>query len=222
MFRGGLFALLLAVSAGPAAADLSIFVASVGFDEEASLDNGVGAGVRWGKSSSIIGGETSLMVARPSRTGSLGSESTTAIFYDARLMVNIPTGTMIAPFLGIGLGAITVLSTDLPSTDDRTDAAQAALSALADTQTNRAFSYGGGARYALNDKLSLRVDIRRYSVFSVTALAKDAFNDQILNEIEDEIGLEVPEGAADQLLNNSTEDKTVAHNEFSIGINISF
>jgi len=225
MFRGGLFALLLAisaVSAGPAAADLSIFVASVGFDEEASLDNGVGAGVRWGKSSSIIGGETSLMVARPSRTGSLGSESTTAIFYDARLMVNIPTGTMIAPFLGIGLGAITVLSTDLPSTDDRTDAAQAALSALADTQTNRAFSYGGGARYALNDKLSLRVDIRRYSVFSVTALAKDALKDQILNEIEDEIGVEVPEGAADQLLNNSTEDKTVAHNEFSIGINISF
>ena len=225
MCRGGLFALLLAgsaVSAGPAAADLSIFVASVGFDEEASLDNGVGAGVRWGKSSSIIGGETSLMVARPSRTGSLGSESTTAIFYDARLMVNIPTGTEIAPFLGIGLGAITVLSTDLPSTDDRTDAAQAALSALADTQTNRAFSYGGGARYALNDKLSLRVDIRRYSVFSVTALAKDAFKDQILNEIEDEIGLEVPEGAADQLLNNSTEDKTVAHNEFSIGINISF
>ena len=140
MFRGGLFALLLAVSAGPAAADLSIFVASVGFDEEASLDNGVGAGVRWGKSSSIIGGETSLMVARPSRTGSLGSESTTAIFYDARLMVNIPTGTMIAPFLGIGLGAITVLSTDLPSTDDRTDAAQAALSTLADTQTNRALS----------------------------------------------------------------------------------
>jgi opacity protein-like surface antigen len=222
MFRGGLFALLLAVSAGPAAADLSVFVASVGFDEEASLDNGVGAGVRWGKSSSIIGGETSLMVARPSRTGSLGSESTTAIFYDARLMVNIPTGTMIAPFLGIGLGAITVLSTDLPSTDDRTDAAQAALSTLADTQTNRALSYGGGARYALNEKLSLRVDIRRYSVFSVTALAKDALKDQILNEIEDEIGVEVPEGAADQLLNNSTEDKTVAHNEFSIGINISF
>ncbi|MDE0965809.1 MAG: outer membrane beta-barrel protein, partial [Candidatus Latescibacteria bacterium] len=207
---------------GPAAADLSIFVASVGFDEEASLDNGVGAGVRWGKSSSIIGGETSLMVARPSRTGSLGSESTTAIFYDARLIVNIPTGTMIAPFLGIGLGAITVLSTDLPSTDDRTDAAQAALSTLADTQTNRALSYGGGARYALNEKLSLRVDIRRYSVFSVTALAKDALKDQILNEIEDEIGVEVPEGAADQLLNNSTEDKTVAHNEFSIGINISF
>ena len=116
MFRGGLFALLLAVSAGPAAADLSIFVASVGFDEEASLDNGVGAGVRWGKSSSIIGGETSLMVARPSRTGSLGSESTTAIFYDARLMVNIPTGTMIAPFLGIGLGAITVLSTEIFTT----------------------------------------------------------------------------------------------------------
>ena len=66
------------------------------------------------------------------------------------------------------------------------------------------------------------MDIRRYSVFSVTALAKDALKDQILNEIEDEIGVEVPEGAADQLLNNSTEDKTVAHNEFSIGINISF
>ena len=222
MLRGAMFALLLAVVAGPAAADVSVFVASVGFDEEANLDNGVGVGIRWGKSSSIIGGETSLMVARPSRTGSVsfGDESTTAIFYEARLMINVPTGTQIAPFFGVGLGAITVLSTDLPDADN--GAAQAALSAVANTQSNRSVSYGGGARYALNEKLSLRVDIRRYSVFSVTALVKNEIEDQILEAAEDEIGVAVPEGAADQLLNNTTEDKTVAHNEFSIGINISF
>ena len=207
MFRGGLFALLLAVSAGPATADLSVFVASVGFDEEASLDNGVGAGVRWGKSSSIIGGETSLMVARPSRQIGGSNESATAIFYEARLLVNIPLGSKINPFVGVGIGAITLSSTDVPTTTD--DAVGQALSAVADAQTNRAFSYGAGARYSLNEKLDIRLDARQYSVFSVTALAQKAIQDQI----EGEIGIELPA---------LTEDKTVIYREFSIGLNFAF
>ena len=210
MFRGGLFALLLAVSAvsaGPAAADLSVFVASVGFDEEASLDNGVGAGVRWGKSSSIIGGETSLMVARPSRQIGGSDESATAIFYDARLLVNIPLGLNIKPFVGVGIGAITLSSTDVPTTTD--DAVGQALSAVADAQTNRALSYGAGARYSLNEKLDIRLDARQYSVFSVTALAQKAIQDQI----EGEIGIELPA---------LTEDKTVIYREFSISLNFAF
>ena len=207
MFRGGLFALLLAVSAGPATADLSVFVASVGFDEEASLDNGVGAGVRWGKSSSIIGGETSLMVARPSRQIGGSNESATAIFYEARLLVNIPLGSQINPFVGVGIGAITLSSTDVPTTTD--DAVGQALSAVADAQTNRAFSYGAGARYSLNEKLDIRLDARQYSVFSVTALAQKAIQDQI----EGEIGIELPA---------LTEDKTVIYREFSIGLNFAF
>ena len=207
MFRGGLFALLLAVSAGPATADLSVFVASVGFDEEASLDNGVGAGVRWGKSSSIIGGETSLMVARPSRQIGGSNESATAIFYEARLLVNIPLGAKIKPFVGVGIGAITLSSTDVPTTTD--DAVGQALSAVADAQTNRAFSYGAGARYSLNEKLDIRLDARQYSVFSVTALAQKAIQDQI----EGEIGIELPA---------LTEDKTVIYREFSIGLNFAF
>ncbi len=207
MFRGGLFALLLAVSAGPATADLSVFVASVGFDEEASLDNGVGAGVRWGKSSSIIGGETSLMVARPSRQIGGSNESATAIFYEARLLVNIPLGSQINPFVGVGIGAITLSSTDVPTSTD--DAVGQALSAVADAQTNRAFSYGAGARYSLNEKLDIRLDARQYSVFSVTALAQKAIQDQI----EGEIGIELPA---------LTEDKTVIYREFSIGLNFAF
>ena len=207
MFRGGLFALLLAVSAGPATADLSVFVASVGFDEEASLDNGVGAGIRWGKSSSIIGGETSLMVARPSRQIGGSNESATAIFYEARLLVNIPLGAKIKPFVGVGIGAITLSSTDVPTTTD--DAVGQALSAVADAQTNRAFSYGAGARYSLNEKLDIRLDARQYSVFSVTALAQKAIQDQI----EGEIGIELPA---------LTEDKTVIYREFSIGLNFAF
>jgi opacity protein-like surface antigen len=210
MFRGGLFALLLAisaVSAGPAAADISVFVASVGFDEEASLDNGVGAGVRWGKSSSIIGGETSLMVARPSRQIGGSDESATAIFYDARLLVNIPLGLNIKPFVGVGIGAITLSSTDVPTTTD--DAVGQALSAVADAQTNRALSYGAGARYSLNEKLDIRLDARQYSVFSVTALAQKAIQDQF----EGEIGIELPA---------LTEDKTVIYREFSIGLNFAF
>ena len=207
MFRGGLFALLLAVSAGPATADLSVFVASVGFDEEANLDNGVGAGVRWGKSSSIIGGETSLMVARPSRQIGGSNESATAIFYEARLLVNIPLGSKIKPFVGVGIGAITLSSTDVPTSTD--DAVGQALSAVADAQTNRAFSYGAGARYSLNEKLDIRLDARQYSVFSVTALAQKAIQDQI----EGEIGIELPA---------LTEDKTVIYREFSIGLNFAF
>ena len=222
MFRGVVFALLLAVCARPTAADISVFVASVAFDEEANLDSGPGFGARWGNSSKVIGGETSLLIARPSRQLGGSDESTTAIFYEARLMINLPLGTPVKPFLGVGLGAITVLSTDLPDSGNNADAAQAALSAVADTQTNRAFSYGGGARYALNDKLSLRVDLRRYSVFSVTALATNALKDQIASEIEGETGVEVPAGAIDELVNSGTEDKTVAHSEISIGLNFSF
>ena len=222
MVRGGVFALFLAVCATPAAADISAFFASVAFDKAASLDSGPGFGIRWGNSSKMIGGETSLMIARPSRTGSLGDESTTAIFYEGRLMINVPTGTAIAPFVGVGLGAITVLSTDIPTSLNDTKDAQAALSAVSDTQTNRALSYGGGARYALSDKASLRVDIRRYSVFSVTALAKDALINQGLDAVEGETGIEVPDAAADQVRDNAIEEKTVAHNEFSIGINFSF
>ena len=222
MYKAKVFSLLLLMSAGPAAADLSIFVASVSFDDEANLDGGAGFGVRWGTSSNLIGGETSLMIARPSRELAGSDESATAIFYEARLMLNLPLGTPVKPFLGVGLGAITVTSTDLPDSENRTDVARAALSAVADTQTNRAFSYGGGARYALNEKLSLRVDLRRYSVFSVTSLIADAATDALRDQVEDEIGTDVPEGAIDELTNPGTKDKTVAHSEISIGINFSF
>ena len=119
MFRGGVFALLLAISAGPVAADFSVFVASVGFDDEANLEGRSGFGVRWGQSSKIFGGETSLMIARPTRTLSsagVPDETATAIFYEGRLIVNIPLGLPVKPFLGVGLGAITVTSTTLPDT----------------------------------------------------------------------------------------------------------
>ena len=60
---------LLLVAAGalaqPAAADLSAFVSYVGFDDAANLDSSPGIGLRWGKSSGIFGGETSLMVCDP-------------------------------------------------------------------------------------------------------------------------------------------------------------
>ena len=39
---------------------------------------------------------------------------------------------------------------------------------------------------------------------------------------EGETGVEVPEGVADRLVGSGTEDKTVAHSEISIGINIRF
>jgi len=191
-----------------AAADLSAFVAAVGFDEDANLDGGMGFGVRWGKSTSLIGGETSLMIARPQRQLQVEEETATAIFYEGRLLVNIPTGTAVQPFVGVGFGMITLTSTDVPTSSD--EALGDALGAVADAQTNKALSYGGGARYALGDRLNLRLDLRRYSVFSVKALAERALQDRIA----DELGTEIP--------GNLVKDKTVQYSEMSLGVVISF
>ena len=191
-----------------AAADLSAFVAAVGFDEEANLDWGMGFGVRWGKSTSLIGGETSLMVARPTRQLQGGEETATALFYEGRLLVNIPTGTAVHPFVGVGFGMITLTSTDVPTNSD--EVLGDALGAVADAQTNKALSYGGGARYALGESLNLRLDLRRYSVFSVKALAARAVQDRIA----DETGVELP--------GNLVKDKTVEYDELSLGVVFSF
>ena len=100
--QGGFYTLLVLLAVGPVGADVSAFVAAVGFDQEANLDGGAGFGLRWGKSSSIIGGETSLMIARPTRQLATSEESATAIFYEARLLINIPLGSDIQPFFGVG------------------------------------------------------------------------------------------------------------------------
>jgi opacity protein-like surface antigen len=199
-----------------ASADLSAFVASVGFDEKANLDDGMGFGVRWGKSTGLIGGETSIMIARPQRKLVGAEETATAIFYEGRLLLNVPTGTAVQPFVGVGFGMITLTSTDVPAnTGD-------ALGAVADAQTNKALSYGGGVRYALGDRLNLRLDLRQYSVFSVTALATglaaEALQDQLKDQLEDEIGIDLPEGGAGNLI----KDKTVQYNELSLGVIFSF
>lgn len=199
---------LCSVHWSPAAADLSAFVAAVGFDEDANLEGGMGVGVRWGRSTSLIGGETSLMIARPTRQLQGGEETATAIFYEGRLLVNIPTGTAVHPFVGVGFGLITLTSTDVPSNGD--EALGQALGAVADAQTNKALSYGGGARYALGDRLNLRLDLRRYSVFSVKALAARAVQDRL----EDETGVALP--------GNLTKDKTVEYDELSLGVVFSF
>lgn len=127
-----MFAALVAVlglGAGQwARADLSGFVGIVGFDKDANLSGSPGVGLRWGKSSRILGGETSLMVAFPERKLSvkdlnLGDVSTagvptskgtaTSIFYEGRFLVNIPLG-VVTPFADLGWGAILTTSTDPP------------------------------------------------------------------------------------------------------------
>ena len=202
-------ALVAAIALGPgeARADLSVFVGTITFDSEANLDNSPAFGIRWGKSGALLGGETSLTIARPDREVSAGSdpETATAIFYEGRILLNFPVGQL-RPFVGVGFGAVTVTSTDLPTGLD--DAAASALSTVADTQTNSAFSYGGGVRYKLSDKLDLRLDVRQYQVFSVTGVAAD----QVADRLKDATGVELPE----------TKDSTVQHNEFSIGVSYSF
>ncbi len=177
-------------------ADVSAFVGSVGFDSEADLDNSLGVGLRWGKSSGIFGGETSLMVARPERTSA--GESVTAIFYEGRILVNIPVGE-VKPFVGVGFGAITTTSADVPANTDA--AASEALAAISDLQTNSAFSYGAGVRYALSDRMDARFDVRQYQVLSVKSIVE--------SRVAEEFGVEIKE-------------KTVQHSELSVGVVVRF
>ncbi|MBT4100738.1 MAG: outer membrane beta-barrel protein [Gemmatimonadetes bacterium] len=195
-----LFAAIALTLPQAAQADVSTFIGSVSFDEEADLDNSLGVGLRWGKSSGIFGGETSLMIARPERTSA--GESVTAIFYEGRILVNIPVG-QVMPFVGVGFGAITTTSADVPSDSDA--AAAEALEAIADLQTNSAFSYGAGVRYALSDRMDARFDVRQYQVLSVQSLVQ--------GQIEAETGIELPA---------SVKEKTVQHSELSVGVVIRF
>jgi hypothetical protein len=198
-------ALLLAacLAATPATADVSVFLATVGFDEDANLESAPGFGLRWGKSSGFFGGETSLMLSRPDRevsTTSLNrSESATVIFYEGRFLVNIPAGEF-KPFVSVGYGAITVLPGDLDKDVANVDAGdRQTLRALSETETNQVFSYGAGCRYALNERIDARLDLRQYRVFSVTG----AVVEQVAGE------------AAAELV---ADEGTVQYNELSVGI----
>lgn len=194
-------ALVLAcLTSAPASADLSVFFAAIDFDDEANLEGAPGIGLRWGKSSGILGGETSLMISRPDREVGSASESATTIFYEGRVLLNIPLGE-IKPFVGIGYGYITTLPGELDKSGDN-----ATLKALSETSTNSAFSYGAGVRYALNDRIDARLDVRQYQVFSVTGALTDAAIDQIADEA----------GVSDLL--PETEENTVTYGELSVGL----
>jgi opacity protein-like surface antigen len=192
--------LVVAGAVQPVGADLSAFVGYVGFGKvnEAKLSGSPGFGVRWGKSTRMIGGETSLMFARPERKVSLSDFNVadvkgtgTAIFYEARLIVNIPFG-MIKPFADAGFGQIIVTSTQaatdtiptsvagvpLPN-QGNIQAANQALKAVSDLQQNTAFSYGLGARYPVTSRLDVRLDLRQYAVFSVKGFLIDKAAEQV-------------------------------------------
>lgn len=224
--------LLALGTAFPARADLSAYLSNVGFDESANLDRSMGMGVRWGKSSRIIGGETSLLVARPTRSvrNTVGGEETaTALFYEGRLMVNIPLKP-IAPFVNVGFGRIIITSTDAPQTQIPTDVngiklpltpeqqakvdlANSALKAMSKLQHNTEFSYGLGARKALNDRLDIRVDLRQYAVFSVKGIVEEKAREELAGQIQDQTGFD---------LLPVEKERTVRYEELSLGVNFRF
>ena len=197
----------------PAGADLTACIGTVGFAEQANLERSPAFGIRWGKSSGMIGGETSLLIARPERElpvgpGETSASNATALFYEARLLVSIPMG-QISPFAGVGLGQILVTSTDVEPPAGTTDAAKSALKAAADLQTNNALSYGAGVRYSLNSRLYLRADLRQYVVFSVAGVAKK----KLAEELEAQTGVDTSQ---------LTDDDTVQYDEFSVGVSFAF
>ncbi|MBI2503577.1 MAG: outer membrane beta-barrel protein [Candidatus Latescibacteria bacterium] len=214
-----------------AQADLSAYISTVGFDDSANLDRSMGLGVRWGKSSRIIGGETSLLLARPAhsvKNTSGGKETATALFYEGRLMVNLPLKP-VAPFVNVGFGRILRTSTDAPQTQIPTDingvplpltpeqqqrieTANKVLKAASKLQQNTAFSYGVGARKALNDRLDLRVDLRQYAVFSVKGIVTQKLQEQAAGQVQDLTGIALP----------VEKKKTVRYEELSLGVNFRF
>ena len=210
-----------------ARADLSAYIANVGFDKSVDLDRSMGFGLRWGKSSRILGGETSVLVARPIRklentTG--GKETATAVFYEGRLMVSLPLKP-VAPFANIGFGRILLTSTDAPTTQIPTDIggltpeqqeriaqANKALKAVSKLQQNTEFSYGVGARKSLGDRLDLRLDLRQYNVFSVKALVEQKLQEQAAAQVQDLTGIQLP----------VEKKKTVRYEEMSLGVSFRF
>jgi hypothetical protein len=206
-FRSTVLAsVVLALAAtAPAAAEVSAFVATVGFDASANLERGQGVGLRWGKAGGLLGGETSLLVARPDRVVDWGTaadrQATTAIFYEGRMLVTLPVG-QIRPFAGVGFGAITLTEAKVKAPVSANDAVAQAFDAISGLQTNSAFSYGGGVRYALGQRLDLRADVRQYMVFSV----KGVVGNQVKDAIASQTGIEL------------ARDHTVRYNELSVGI----
>ena len=189
---------------GSVQADLSAFVGTVGFDEAANLKSAAGFGLRWGKSGATLGGETSLMISRPTRdlsNAQYGEQTTTAIFYEGRFLVNFLTGNL-KPFVGVGLGAVTLTSTDPPTRNGEVDEeVEEVLTSISELQHNSAVSYGGGIRYRLQDRIDVRIDVRQYQVFSVTGAVIEKATSTITNE---------------------TSDNTVQYNELSVGVVINF
>jgi len=168
------------------------------------------------------------MFARPDRIMYDGTkESMTSIFYEGRLLLNIPTGTSVRPFVGVGLGMILLTSIDvtnpelpsIPTTNDYLSRVEG-RSGASDLQNNRALSYGGGVRYIIGETIAARLDVRRYTVFSVMDYAQDRANALIDQEIE-KFGI-VGDAALERISSESTTKKNVQHNEFSLGLIFSF
>lgn len=210
---GGIAWGLIGMVARPAAAELSACVATVGFDEEANLERGMGVGLRWGKAGGLFGGETSLLVARPERRLAVGDEvseeTATAFFYEGRFLVNLPVGR-IRPFLGVGFGAVTVTETKVRAPIGADQAIVQALETVAGLQTSTSVSYGAGVRYALADRLDLRLDLRQYLVFSVRGMAAD----RVRQRLEERVGMP----SSDRL----DKDYSVQYDELSLGVSLKF
>ena len=195
-----------ALATVPAGADLSAFAGTVEYDEDVNLESAPGFGLRWGRSGATFGGETSLMISRPTREiRGVEKTTTTAIFYEGRFLVNFPTGNL-KPFAGVGLGAVTLTATDPPGNIEDADLLQT-LDAISELQTNTSLSYGGGIRYRVQERLDIRFDLRQYLVFSV----RGAVFAEASRQVEEVTGADL-----------ATGDYTVQYNEISAGIVIIF
>ena len=68
-----------------------------------------------------------------------------------------------------------------------------------DVQNNRYLSYGGGLRYALSDKMAVRLDLRQYRVFRLRITHVTSAEERIREEIEGSVDAEISDALLDQI-----------------------
>ena len=158
----------------------------------------------------------------------------TALFWEGRFMLNVPTGTNIRPFASVGLGNMLLTSIDIAnpqlptSSDELKEAAiEEALNQVdgdsggLDLQNNRYLSYGGGLRYALSDKMAVRLDLRQYRVFRLRITHVTRQRNGSVKKIEGSVDAEISDALRPNLVNRLRR-KRIQHSELSVGVLFSF
>ena len=206
--------LVLGFQRQASAMEIGVGGGMVNFDDDTELSTSPLLALRWGKGAGIFGGETALSIGRVGKSmptdvreklEGFVESNVTVIFYEGRFFLGIPTANKLHPFGGVGMGAMTMTSAEVPRETDQM--LGATLDALGKARTKFMISYGAGAKYDLSEKVGFRVEWRNYLVPSV----------EVTNT--EEIVRAAAEGkSAEDIASRGVTNTTVTHVEISGGL----